>query len=506
MQTIIALGLGPGRWEDLTLEAQDILAAATTIYVRTLRHPVVTTIQRHYPHLIIHSFDHLYDTANSWDTLYPAIANKLCTLAKTSNEPLVYAVPGHPLIGEKSVQLLQARAQAEGIALRVVAGLSYIEPVLAALGIDPFTGLQLLDAAHLAGLQRGELASVLQPSRPALIAQIHHHRLAGALKTVLTDLYPHDWAIQIVLPALPQDEPPDSMPSDAHPSIRIISLPLHMLDRSDVADDIAMIYLPPLPPLAALRTAETLRYIVARLRGPDGCPWDRQQTHRSLKPFVLEEAYEVADTLEHEDTAALAEELGDLLLQVYLHAEIARQDGNFTLEDVFEHIARKLIRRHPHVFGNLQVRDAAHVIRNWEEIKRTERQARGEDVASESALRPIPLHTPALACAYELQRQAAEAGFAWTDKAQILAKIAEELAEFTQADARKEEELGDLLFALVGLAHRHQINPEDALRAANHKFRQRFQRMEALARTRGQRLATLTPAEWRALWHEARQT
>jgi tetrapyrrole methylase family protein/MazG family protein len=504
VQTIIALGLGPGRWQDLTLAAREVLDAATTIYVRTLRHPVIPALRRHYPQLIIHSFDDLSAAIGSWDALYPAIASELCALARMANagEPVIYAVPGHPLVGEESVRLLRTQAREQGIALRIVAGLSMVEPALAALDLDPFAGLQLLDATQLAGLERGELAGMLLPSRPVVITQVQDRRLASALRVTLADLYPDDWQIQLVQFG---DETSAPENGEQHGGIRITALPLHTLGSGAAAGDSAILYLPPLPPLTALRTAATLRSIVARLRAPDGCPWDRQQTHQSLKPFVLEEAYEVADTLEDGDTVALAEELGDLLLQVYLHAEIARQADEFALEDVFAHISSKLIRRHPHVFGDIQVRDAAQVLQNWETIKRAEREAKGEDVAGESALRPIPRHTPALAYAYELQRQAAKTGFEWTDQAHVLAKIREEIAELTAADAEQAEEWGDLLFALVGLARWRQINPEDALRAAGRKFAQRFRRMETLCRERGQRLDILTAAQWQALWQEAKQ-
>jgi len=500
VQTIIALGLGSGRWEELTVAGQALLETGTTAYFRTLNHPATAAIRQRYPHLIIHSFDHLYASTDLWNTLYSSIADELCSRARVSNtnEPLLYAVPGHPWVDDASVRLLRVRTQEQGIPLQIIAGLSSIELALTALDIEQPANLQLLDGIRLAGSDRSQPAEIPLPTRPILITQVHHPRILSAVKATLTNLYPDDWSVHIVTSTA------NSAAGD-HACMRTTTIALSQLDYHNLPDHPIALYLPPLPLLEAPRTAEALRYIVGRLRGPGGCPWDRQQTHRSLKPFVLEEAYEVADALDDGDPAALAEELGDLLLQVYLHAEIAREANEFTLEDVFEHIARKLIRRHPHVFGDVQVRDADHVLRNWEIIKRAERQAKGEDVASESVLRPIPRHVPALAHAYELQRQAAKAGFDWPNERRVLAKIQEELTELTATDAEQEEELGDLLFALAGLARWRQIDPEDALRAASRKFQRRFQTMEQLCRARGQRLDELTAEQWHMLWREAKQ-
>jgi len=253
---------------------------------------------------------------------------------------------------------------------------------------------------------------------------------------------------------------------------------------------------------------------MARLRAPDGCPWDREQTHESLRRYVLEEAYEVADVLADwegtpEQATHLAEELGDLLLQVYLQAEVAHGEGLFHVGEVYAGIAEKLIRRHPHVFGDVTVRDAEHVLRNWEAIKRAERAAAGHDPIAASALDGIPHSAPALHQAIELSRKAARVGFEWPQTADALAKVAEEARELAEARAGGDQtgaanELGDLLFALTVVARRLGIEPEDALRAANARFRRRFAAMETRARQDGRALETLTPAEWLVLWSTAK--
>jgi tetrapyrrole methylase family protein/MazG family protein len=338
---------------------------------------------------------------------------------------------------------------------------------------------------------------------------VYNRRLASGVKLALSELYPEDWEVALVQWAgMPDREV-------------VRRIPLYELDRDEGADHLTTLYLPPLAPLAATRAPEGLRYIIQRLRAPDGCPWDREQTHQSLRRYVLEEAYEVAEAIDEldgspEQAEKLADELGDLLLQVYLQAEVAYQEDAFHLGDVYQLISEKLIRRHPHVFGDVAVRDAEHVVRNWEVIKRQERIDRGEEVAQESALRGIPKSAPALYQADELTKKAGKVGFRFGQPGDALRKAQEELAELAEAmqargasdgeapTSAEQAELGDTLFALAALAQRLGVRPEDALQQANARFRRRFEAMEALARSRAQPLEALDPAGWLALWAEAR--
>ena len=502
---IIVVGLGPGRWEDLTVEAQTILDAALAIIVRTERHPTVDALRMRRPDLPLTSFDTLYDSADSFADLYPLMARRALEQAAAlpAGQSLVYAVPGHPLIGEESVRQLRALAAEQGAAVRIVAGLSFVEPVCAALGLDPLQrDLQLLDATLLADISSAALSGAVLPTVPALVAQVYNRRIAGGLKLALSELYPDDWEITVVRWAgLPEQE-------------SIERIPLVELDRNDRADHLTTVYVPPLPPTEALRAPEGLRHVVAKLRAPDGCPWDREQTHQSLRIYVLEEAYEVAEVLDEWDGSPamaekLAEELGDLLLQVYLHAEIGDDEDLFSLADVYQQITEKLIRRHPHVFGDVQVKDAEHVTRNWEIIKRRERESRGEATERESVLRKVPSSSPALHQAYELGRTAAKTGFTWPDATGALEKLAEEARELAEAKdqsaERRAEELGDVLFVLARLADLLGVQPEDALQRANRRFRRRFAAMEDRAHGEGRALDTLTPDEWLALWADAKQ-
>ena len=273
----------------------------------------------------------------------------------------------------------------------------------------------------------------------------------------------------------------------------------------------------------------TLVDLMAALRAPDGCPWDRKQTHESLKPYLLEETYEVLEILDRQDRAKLPEELGDVLLQVLFHSQIASEAGSFTIEDVLEQLADKLIRRHPHVFepgeANLTPKNADQVVARWEEIKRTERQAAGRP---HSVLDGVPQTLPALLRAYQLQARASRVGFDWTHDAkgfdQVLGKIEEEIQELraairapasdqaepdagaaTARQAQIVAEFGDVVFSLVNLARFIKVNPEDALRQSANRFVERFQFIEAQAAMSGRAIGDLSFAEMDRLWEEAKK-
>src|SRR5256714_4908305 len=496
---ITIVGLGPGRWDDLTRQAHACFVQAeqehTTVYFRTLIHPTVAPLRQALPNLRVESFDSYYEASDDWNTLYQRIAQQVCDLATL--QPLAYAVPGHPLIGEASVQLLLQLARERGLSTRVIAGLSFLEPVCEALELDPFTsGMQLIDATTLAGLRTDEIAGKIFPTTPLFVAQVYNRRLASDVKLALSECYPDEWPVKLVRAAgVDADE-------------TVIEMPLYELDRNSFANHLSTLYVPPIDELSALRLPETLRYITYRLRRePDGCPWDRQQTHQSLIHYVIEETYEVVEALEENDMEKLAEELGDLLLQVYLHAEIARQDGDFNIGDVFEHVSAKLIRRHPHVFGQIEVENAGQVVQNWEEIKRQERIASGKDVQSESILDGVPLASPALIVAQKYQKRAAKIGFDYDNLQEVLAKLTEELQELQEATTQehRREAMGDVLFMVARVARELNIDAEEALRYANRKFRQRFQTMEHITSQEGRTFASYNLDEWLNLWNRVKE-
>ncbi|HEY2572412.1 MAG TPA: nucleoside triphosphate pyrophosphohydrolase [Verrucomicrobiaceae bacterium] len=249
---------------------------------------------------------------------------------------------------------------------------------------------------------------------------------------------------------------------------------------------------------------EQLRAVMHQLRTPGGCPWDAEQTHESLIPHLIEEAYEVAEAARSGDMTHLKEELGDLLLQPVFHAEIASESGAFTLDDIARDITEKLIRRHPHVFGDAKVEDSAGVLKQWDEIKRTEKGTQ-----TESILHGVSKGLPSLIRAQKLQRKAAKVGFDWPEAAPVLEKIREEADEITQAIAQKdqtaiEEEVGDLLFSVVNLARKLGVEAEVALARANEKFTARFQKLEERVEARGKKFSEMSLAEMDAVWDEVK--
>lgn len=254
---------------------------------------------------------------------------------------------------------------------------------------------------------------------------------------------------------------------------------------------------------AGERIEEFLR-IMERLSGPDGCPWDRAQSHRSLKRYLIEEAYEVYEAIEEDDAGKLRDELGDVLLQVVFHSEIARRAGTFTFSDVVGGVHQKMIRRHPHIFSSGRAKTAREVERNWEAIKEAEKEDRGTPGRMDVPKAMDPLYR-----AEKIQGRAAQAGFDWPDASGVLEKIREECGELGEAigsGSREavEEEIGDLFFSLVNLCRFAKVDPADALQQANDKFVERYRAMESEARRQGRPLETLSPGEQEALWQQAK--
>jgi tetrapyrrole methylase family protein/MazG family protein len=245
----------------------------------------------------------------------------------------------------------------------------------------------------------------------------------------------------------------------------------------------------------------TLVDIIAKLRAPDGCPWDRKQTHASLRENLLEECYEVLEALDEGESEKLCDELGDLLMQIVLHAQIAAEDKEFKLGDVIKGINAKLIHRHPHIFGLKKVKNADEVAHNWEQLKREERES------ATSILESVPQQMPALGYSQEVQRRVAQLGFDWEDVEGVIDKLVEEVREFkeTKNSQQKAEEFGDLLFTLVNVARRQGIDTEAALREANKRFYQRFNYMEGACRQRGVNFGDLSFDEQNKLWEEAKR-
>lgn len=478
---ITVVGLGPGDPRHLTREAWEVFLETREVWLRTSRHPTVAGLP---PHLTLHSFDALYESAEDFASVYRAIAGEVLRLGRRP-EGVVYAVPGHPLVGESTVQQLLAGASAAGLAVRIVAGLSFVEVALTALGLDALgsdragPGLQVVDGIEVAAGHHPPL----NPDLPALIGQVYSRALAGDLKLVLMNQYPDEHPVALIHAAGTADE-------------RVVRLPLFELDRQEVGH-LTSLYVPPLPPVSGF---EGFQETVAHLRAPDGCPWDREQTHESLRANLLEEAYEAAAAIDASDMEGLREELGDLLLQVVLQTQIATEEGDFRMAEVIAGIDAKLKRRHPHVWGDRTVATQREVLAQWEHLKHEERSGQG------SLLDGVPRALPALLQAQAYGERAARVGFDWPAPRQVVAKVREEMAEVEAALGRAEVEgeLGDLLFAVVNWARHLGVDAEAALRKANERFARRFRALEELARERGMDLGQMTLDQMDALWEEVK--
>jgi tetrapyrrole methylase family protein/MazG family protein len=475
---ITIVGLGPGPYTLLTREAATLLEETPKVWLRTSRHP---TVQQFPPSVKWESLDYVYDRCESFDRLYRELAAEVLAIAKREGN-LVYAVPGDPTMAEDSVRELMKLADAEGFELRLVPGVSFVEASLAAARTTLSSGLQLLDAAHV---------SWANPLIDLLVYQIEDRLVASDVKLELLRRYPDDHPVLLVTAAA---VPGQQSVQQVH---------LHDMDRLPGVDHLTALYVPASTPDRALGSFDSFVRIVARLRAPDGCPWDRQQTHESLKPYVVEEAYEVVEAIDKGNPATLSEELGDLLLQVVLHAQVAEEADEFDITDVISAIGAKMVRRHPHVFGEVSVSNAEEVLVNWEAIKKAERE---EKEKGETMFAGIPKHMPALQAAQEVQGRAARVGFDWKEIRPVLDKVCEEVQELSRAQnaAERQAEMGDVLFALVNAARHLGVNAEMALRSANQKFVDRFTRMEQLAKEQGVEFASLDLEQQDALWNRVK--
>ncbi len=479
MAGITLLGLGPGDPLLLTRRAWQLLESIPEITLRTRQHPVVDAFPAA---LRVHSFDDFYENGDSFETVYAQIVERVIALGRRP-EGVVYGVPGHPYVAEATAPEIARLARDEGIPVHVVDGLSFLEPTFTALGLDPFPHVALVDALDLASAH----VPPFPPNVPAIIAQIHSRAVASEVKLTLMEIYPDEHPVKYVHAA-------------GTPQEQVESLALYEIDRRSQIGLLSTLYVPPLGPSTSF---EGFQEVIAHLRAPNGCPWDREQTHQTLRPYLLEEAYEALSALDAGDPQGMREEFGDLLLQIVLHAQIAHENGEFNMADVLQGINTKIIYRHPHVFGDLELKDVSGVLQNWERLKAIEREAKGQP--EKGLLDGVPLALPALVQAQEYQKRAARVGFDWPDIQGVMDKVAEEVEEVRGASPEtRPAEIGDLLFAVVNLGRWYQVDVESALREANLRFRKRFTHIEKTAREMGRAVSDLTPEEMDQLWETAK--
>lgn len=472
--TIEVIGLGAGDIEQLSLGIyRKIIAQEQTLFVRTADHPVIKDLDAE--GIIYQSFDAEYESEDEFQAVYETIVQKLLQAAE--NESILYAVPGHPMLAEQTVQLLLEQTE---VIVKIIGGQSYLDDLFTALKIDPIDGFQFVDGSTF-------IRSELNYSQHIVFCQVYDSFTASEVKLALLEDLPADFEVTLV----------EAVGTSAE---KLTVIPLEELDRISGVSNLLSVYVPPVSNEHLHHRFATLREVIATLRGDDGCPWDRVQTHESLRPYAMEEVYELIDAINREDDEAIVEELGDVLLQVMLHSQIGEDSGYFTVDDVIRGITDKMIHRHPAVFSN----DTS--AKTWDELKQEEKPETKEDYILTSVIK----EAPALQVASKLQRNAAKAGFNWSNVTEIWEKFTEEAEEFAVALSENdtlemENEFGDILFVLANIANFHKLNPELSLQKANEKFTYRFTYIEKRLREQGLTVEEAAPEKLEEYWQAAKE-
>lgn len=477
--TITVAALGPGSPNLLTMETAEALRGAKRLILRTGQHPVAGWLTEQ--GISFETLDSLYEAYWDFDELNDAIARKLWQEAAL--QPVVYAVMD--ITADASISALEAVRPEDGT-LHRLAGVSRADACLSAIPPDYLKaqGLRVLPATACAG-------AAPDPGIPLLIVEIDHPALAGDVKLWLSEIYDEEMEVLF-------------FPSSVKAAHRVKRLPLMELDRQKHYDHTVSLYVPASPLEQRQRYCfQDLLAIMDILRGEKGCPWDREQTHQSLRKYLIEEAYEAASAIDEDDPDHLADELGDVLLQIVFHAHVARSHGTFNIGDVTTAICRKMIYRHAHIFGNDRCATAEAVSANWEKLKKAEKHL----TTQASVLADVSKGLPALMRAAKVQKKAAQVGFDWDTPEAALPKVHEEADEVQaelQAHRHPGEELGDLLFSCVNVARLCGQDPEEMLQQATDKFIKRFESMENLIISAGKSLEDLTLDEMDVYWNQVK--
>jgi len=469
------MGLGPSGMEQLTLGNYRRICGANKIFARTVEHPCVQELMAE--GICVESFDEIYTLQPSFEAVYKSIVEQLRKELESSSE-VIYVVPGHPMVAEKTVQLIGEKL-AQEYEVIIHPAMSFVDEIFRVLKFDPIEGVVIrnYDALRDGGLTGKEWL---------IIPQVYNKLIASEVKLDLMSSYPDEAWVYITKSLGTSEEQVDK-------------LPLFEMDHG-AFDHLTTIVL---PPSSEVTSFSKLTKVMATLRSEHGCAWDLEQTHDTLKPCLIEESYEVLDAIEKKDMYNLCEELGDLLLQVVFHAQLASEESEFDIQDVLQGVIQKLIRRHPHVFGNETVETAADVILTWDRIKQEEKK--GEDV--EVAFFNDPLGLPALMWASSTQSRVAKVGFDWSEIEGPWGKIEEELQELKSALSEGigvREELGDLMFSVVNLARFLKFDAEEVLRDTIHKFQRRFLKMVEFTRKDGLNFEQLPLEDMEIFWEKAK--
>jgi tetrapyrrole methylase family protein/MazG family protein len=480
---ITIVGLGAGDLNQMPFGVYQLITNTEHLFLRTKDHPIIKELNSE---ISFEAFDSIYEENEDFSDVYRKITETL--LEKAADVNIVYAVPGHPLVAEKTVQLLLTEGREKGYTIVVQGGQSFLDSTFQALEIDPIEGFQLVDALTFKSEQ-------LQLKGHVIITQVYDQMVASEVKLTLMEQLPDDYKVIIVTAAGSSQQ-------------LIKEVALYELDRETSVNNLTSVYIPPVKNEDMLNHQFTaLREIIAQLRGLNGCPWDKEQTHHSLKRYLIEECYELLEAIEEEDIDHMIEELGDVLLQVVLHAQIGEDEGMFSIDDVIKGISDKMVRRHPHVFGEISVQDTEEVLSNWDEIKRKEKDSNDK----KSILDSVSTALPALSKAFHLQKKAAKVGFDWPTIEGTWEKVKEEIKEFEdELVAGKDErllmkEFGDVIFALVNVGRHYKIEPEEALSSTNKKFYDRFRYIEKKAAESQKELQNMSLEEMDGYWNEAKK-
>jgi tetrapyrrole methylase family protein/MazG family protein len=504
------VGLGPGDVNALPAKAHTLLTSNVPVLLRTERHPCIESgpLAKHFASrgaTNVICLDDEYETGRTFEETYDAIVERVLRTHDTRGD-IVYAVPGHPLVGETTVRILLERAKTENVAVQIVGAPSFVDACLEAIQAPVVDHLHVVDA-HLLRSALPYADPNLGTDGPILLYQVHDQEIASDVKLALLDAgFPDDWPVKVITAAgVPGLE-------------RVDALELVRIDRIPV-NHLTSIFVPALPREQRPADVNTLSEIMSRLRDPDtGCPWDLKQSHQTLRKYLLEEAYEVAEAIDSDDPDALVDELGDVLLQIAFHAQLGRESGMFTLGDIADAICTKMIRRHPHIFADAKAEDADAVLANWNAIKAVEKAEKGVASAA-SALDGISQALPGLSIAAEVSKRTVKLGFEWPDAIDLRDKCREELGELMvewdallsdpsdlNARDRFEAELGDVLFTLVNVARWADLDAETALRRQLLRFGKRWSHIETLQAAAGIAWQDIDARQFRAWWAIAKIT
>nr|WP_245331625.1 nucleoside triphosphate pyrophosphohydrolase [Clostridium algifaecis] len=481
MPVIKVIGLGPGAVESITLGTMNILKNASRIYLRTAKHPTVKYLKDE--KIQFETYDDMYENAQNFDDVYEKIAEDLVNKEQKFKN-IVYAVPGHPLVAEKSVKLLIELCKNSSIDIDIVPAVSFVDAIFESLKIDMIQGIKIIDAFDIK-------TQILDKRTGIIITQVYNKFIASDVKLQLMEYYKPDIDIYFIRAAGVKELE------------TIKKIKLYELDRQEDIDYLTSIYIP--KNSNAVYDFRDLLDIVEKLRGENGCPWDREQSHESVKRNLIEESYEAVEAIEKNNDDELTEELGDVLFQVVFHSQMGKEEGFFDINDVTDAICKKMIERHPHVFGNIKVKNSKEVLLNWDEIKKKEQGLKSYTEELEHVAKTLP----ALIRADKVQKKASKIGFDLYNIECVLDKILEEYNEIKNVYKGNErakivEEIGDLIFTTVNFARFLDIDPEFALNYTIEKFIKRFAYIENEARSRNIDMKNMTLKEMDYIWEKSK--